>query len=117
MSIDTDKPNAQDFLNRMYNACISNYSNLFIVENAYYGGIEGHKRLARNIGECLPDFDEKNQKDIMGGSYSFIYVRICNLKPLIDAKVWVTEILKGKDSMLELKERQRLLLNEFSLGS
>lgn len=57
--------------------------------NSPYFGLEGHKRLARECGYALNDFDKKGQDVILKTSYSTIYVRGCNLKPLLDAKEWI----------------------------
>ncbi len=57
--------------------------------NSMYHGLDGHKRLARECGYALNDFDEAAQNAILSASYSTMYVRGCNLKPLLDAKEWI----------------------------
>ena len=57
--------------------------------NSLYYGLEGHKRLARECGYALNDFDKEGQDTILKTSYSALYVRGCNLKPLLDAKEWI----------------------------
>ena len=54
-----------------------------------YYGIDGHKRLARECGYALNDFDEIGRKEILSSSYGTIYMIACNLHPLIDAKKWM----------------------------
>ncbi len=69
-------------------------------ENSPYYGLEGHRRLARECGYALNDFDEKGQQEILSSSYSTMYVRGCNLKPLLDAKEWISimrQQIKNKD--------------------
>lgn len=54
-----------------------------------YGGVDGHKRLAREIGYALNDFDEKDRKEICQASYGRLYVKNCALRPTMDAKEWI----------------------------
>ena len=63
-------------------------------DGIYYGR-EGHLRLARECGYALNDFQGKDRSDILHSSYSVIYVKGCNLKPLLSAKEWAEEMLKG----------------------
>jgi len=88
-------PQWRDYLTRVYQACLSNYENLFIGDGALYGGKEGHKRLAREIGPALRDFSEADSREILQTSYSFLYVRLCDLRPILDAKEWINEMQKG----------------------
>ncbi len=64
--------------------------------NSLYAARKGHLRLAREIGYALNDFSEKEQKDIIHGSYGMVYVIACNLKPILSAKEWINEIVKGQ---------------------
>ena len=64
-------------------------------DSIYYGK-DGHLRLARECGVALNDFDEAGQKEILSGSYGIIYVIGCDLKPILDAKEWISEMKKGK---------------------
>ena len=57
--------------------------------DSIYFGLEGHKRLARECGFALNDFDEKDRDEILHSSYSRIYIIGCNLKPLMDASQWM----------------------------
>lgn len=57
-----------------------------------YQGRQGHLRLARECGYALNDFDEKDREELLHASYSNIYVRACNLKPILDAKEWISEM-------------------------
>lgn len=75
---------AQEYMNEMYNAI----GDKLVNPSSIYFGREGHIRLAREIGPALTDFLEKDRKEIIHGSYSIIYVRCCNLKPILDAKEW-----------------------------
>jgi len=81
-----------DYIERIYMACMANYENLFILDGALYKGVEGHKRLAREIGYALNDFPYDEAMSILQSSYSGIYVRACLLKPILDAKEWNEEI-------------------------
>ena len=54
-----------------------------------YFGIEGHKRLARECGYALNDFCESDRAGILSASYGKLYVKHCNLKPILDAKEWM----------------------------
>ena len=58
--------------------------------NSVYYGREGHLRLAKECGIALRDFDTRGRREILSGSYSAIYVAGCNLKPILDAKEWIT---------------------------
>jgi len=89
-----ERTKAQDYMNRMYHACGTK-----LIEDGLYGGRDGHLRLAREIGASLPDFTPKEQKDIIAGSYSTIYVRACNLRPILDAKEWIGAMLVGQKEM------------------
>lgn len=64
--------------------------------DSVYFGKAGHLRLARECGAALNDFDSAGQKAILTGSYGMIYVSGCNLKPVLDAKEWISEMQKGK---------------------
>jgi len=88
-----DKKAAQEYMNRMYQACGTK-----LIEDGIYGGRDGHLRLAREIGVALNDFDPAGQAEIRSGSYSAIYVRGCSLKPILDAKEWISAMLKGQKS-------------------
>lgn len=57
-------------------------------DSIYYGR-EGHERLARECGCALNDFDKTARKEIVSVSYGKLYVKHCNLKPILDAKEWV----------------------------
>lgn len=92
--------NVQKYITDMRNAVC--FNNRLINPNSIYYGIEGHKRLAREIGYALNDFSEKEQKKILHSSYSSIYVIGCNLKPLLDASEWIKILssqIKEKDNI------------------
>jgi hypothetical protein len=62
-----------------------------------YSGRAGHLRFAREVGYALNDFSEDDQNDILHSSYSRLYVKHCNLKPVLSAKEWMNEMRKGKE--------------------
>lgn len=66
-----------------------------INEGGLYYGIEGAKRFARECGPALLDFPggERNA----GSTYSGICVRAYDLRPPIDAKIWMAEPKKGME--------------------
>ena len=37
----------------------------------------------------LDDFDESDRTEIASASYGKLYVKHCNLKPILDAKQWI----------------------------
>ena len=57
-------------------------------DSIFYGRA-GHKRLAREFGYALNDFDERDQRELLSASYGRLYVKHCNLKPILDAKEWI----------------------------
>ncbi len=63
---------------------------LLIEPGSLYSGREGHERFARECGYALRDFSEDGQKEILSGSYSTVYVSGCRLKPILDAKEWIS---------------------------
>lgn len=83
----TDK--AKKYLDNM-DAAIG--SHLVNPDSIYYGE-DGHKRFARECGVALNDFDEVDRKEIVSASYSRLYVKHCNLKPILDAKEWIEIML------------------------
>jgi len=56
----------------------------------HYSGREGHKRYFREIGYALNDFNESDRKEIPQVFYG-VYVKLCNLKPLLDIKEMMKE--------------------------
>lgn len=83
---------AEDYMAAMRSAVGMHLNN---PDSIYYGK-DGHLRLARECGVALNDFDEKGQDTILSGSYGMIYITGCNLKPILDAKEWISEMLKTK---------------------
>ena len=57
--------------------------------DSIYFGKEGHERFARECGYALNDFNESDRKDICSSSYGRLYVKHCNLNPILDAKEWI----------------------------
>jgi len=62
-----------------------------------YSHKEGHLRFAWETGFALNDFDDKQQKDILSRIYSR-YIKACNLKPILDAKDLINEMINGRES-------------------
>ena len=79
----TDK--AKKYLDDMDNAI----GTLLIEPDSIYSGREGHKRFAKECGYALNDFDETDKVEITSASYGKLYVKHCNLKPILDAKEWI----------------------------
>ena len=88
---------AQEYLNNMYNAI----GTLLIEPDTLYSNREGHLRLARECGIALDDFNKNEREHILKSSYGSLYVRGCNLKPILGNKEWVNEML---DSYNKYKE-------------
>lgn len=59
-----------------------------------YAGREGCLRLAREFGAGLKDYAKEERERVMKESYSFLCVRLYNLRPPVDAKEWAKEIMK-----------------------
>ena len=59
-----------------------------------YEGIDGALRLAREIGYCLRDSDDKEAKDYFDRSYNEICVIGYDLKPPVNKKEWDAEVLR-----------------------
>jgi len=85
---------ANEYTNKVYQSIISNWHNL-MAAGCMYDGKEGAKRLAREYGRGLADFSEKEAWNELKGSYGSLCVKLYNLKPPIDAKVWNKEVIKG----------------------
>ena len=64
-----------------------------------YHGIEGAKRLAREVGPALADFEDYEK--LIGNTYSGICVMAYNLCPPIGASVWFAELRKGLAKAIE----------------
>jgi hypothetical protein len=60
-------------------------------------GKEGALKLAKEYGYGLACFPEKEAKEELQSSYSRLCVRAYNLKPPIDNREWVCEIIKSWD--------------------
>ena len=82
---------ARDYLDRVHAAA----GTKLIDGHPIYSGADGHRRLAREIGAALRDFTPAEQREVLTGSYSAVYVRACNLRPALDAGEWAAEIKKG----------------------
>lgn len=70
-----------------------------MLPDGYYGrnGKEGHLRLAREMGHVLADMEGKERQDFLQASYGAIYVRACDLKPMLDGKEWVNMMLQAEE--------------------
>ena len=64
--------------------------------NSIYFGREGHERFAKECGYALNDFDESDRAEILSISYGKLYVKHCNLKPILDAKEWIETMNKNR---------------------
>ncbi len=93
---------AKEYLNKMYLAI----GDKLVNPDSIYSGKEGHLRLARETGYALSDFTEKGRDEVLKSSYSSIYVRGTNLKPILDAKEWTDEMLEGYNKVLDFKENR-----------
>ena len=76
---------AKKYLDNMDNAI----GTLLIEPDSIYYGRKGHERFARECGYALNDFDEFDRTEIASASYEKLYVKHCNLKPILDAKQWI----------------------------
>jgi len=94
---------AKEYMNKMYLAI----GDKLVNPNSIYSGKEGHLRLAREMGCALSDFAEQGRDEVLKSSYSNIYVRATNLKPILDAKEWINEMLKGYKKVLDFKKNRR----------
>lgn len=84
---------AMDYMREMRNAI---GTKLIDPDFWIYNGKEGHERFAREFGYALNDFSEKEQYDILQGSYSSVYVIACRLKPILNANEWIAQLKEGK---------------------
>ena len=82
----TENMTAKEYLDAMDSVIADQLIN----PNSIYYGREGHKRFARECGVALNDFCEKDRKEILSSSYGRLYVKHCNLKPILDAKQWIS---------------------------
>ena len=85
---------ADEYTNAVYQGIAANWNNL-MAEGCMYHGVEGAKRLAREYGRGLADFPKKEAMKEVGSSYGILLVRLTNLRPPIDAKIWTNEIIKA----------------------
>lgn len=95
----TDIEKAGMYMEKMYKV-----SGRHLLGDGIYSGKEGHLRLAREMGVALNDFGPAGEKAILSGSYSVVYVRACALKPILDAKDWISELKKGQQADLERRQ-------------
>ncbi len=94
---------AQQWMNDMYFAL---GDKLVHPDGPYYGR-KMHLRLAKEIGYALPDFEKKEQDNLLKSSYSMIYVKACLLKPLLSAKQWTNGLIEGRDIENRRRDNQR----------
>ena len=59
-----------------------------------YDGKDGALRLAREIGTCLRDSDEKEAQEYFDRSYNEVCVIGYGLKPPVDKLEWDSEVLQ-----------------------
>lgn len=60
-----------------------------IESDSIYSGRDGHVRFAHEVGYALNDFNRDEQEEFLHISYSSLYVRVCFLRPLLNAREWV----------------------------
>lgn len=87
---------SETYMLNLHNAIFRNYENCMVL----YGGVEGAKRLAREFGYGIPDSPKHEWESAIFDSYGSLCVRVYNLNPPIDAKVWVAEIYKSMSKRL-----------------
>lgn len=83
-----------DYIKNVQQALIISRGN-----SSIYEGKAGALRLAREIGYCLRDSDDKEAKDYFDRSYNEVCVVGYDLKPPVNKKEWDAEVLrkwKGK---------------------
>lgn len=80
---------------REYTAAVRNAISLIHRDCHLYQGEEGAKRLAREYGAGLSDFPEKEAWEALRASYTELCVRGYDLRPPIDAKEWIAEVMKA----------------------
>lgn len=80
---------AKEYMENVYHALMGNRKNLMQL----YEGKNGCLRLAREFGYGFNDFPKDQHRDIISSSYGYLCVRFYNLKPPVDAKDWVKEII------------------------
>ena len=71
---------------------------MLIDPQSLYSGKDGHIRFAHEVGDALNGFTNDEINEFMHSSYSTIYVKYCNLKPILDAKDWIKHLEIGKNS-------------------
>lgn len=74
-------------------------------ETGLYYGVEGAKRLGREVGPALLDFPD-GAKNI-GSTYSGICVIAYGLKPPIDAKTWLDAVREGMEKAAKYNEAMK----------
>ena len=89
-----DKRYANEWMDKLYIACMRHGA---LLHGGSYSGKDNHIKFAHETGYALNDFSEEAQNEILHSSYSIIYVRACNLRPLLNAKEWISEMLIGKN--------------------
>lgn len=77
-----------------------------IAKEGLYSGKEGHLRFAHECGAAIPDFTEKEQKEFLSASYGALYVRACDLRPILDAKEWIAGLCVGRDKRNNMYENE-----------
>ena len=70
---------------------------------AFFYGPDGAKRLGRECGPALLDFGEYGIKNI-GATYSAICVIAYQLRPPVDAKIWLSAVREGYERAKAFRE-------------
>ena len=66
-----------------------------LTKGGLYYGVEGAKRLARECGPALLDFED--YEDLIDSTYSGICVTAYELRPPISEAVWLSELRRGME--------------------
>ena len=73
---------------------VQNALSISLGNSDIYEGKSGALRLAREIGACLRDSDEKEAQDYFDRSYNEVCVFGNGLKPPVDKREWDSEVLR-----------------------
>ncbi len=95
---------ANEYMEKLYYALLKYFDNAtkpivspkggILETKNVYEGKEGCLRLAREFGYGLKDYPKKERLNVAKSSYSYLCVRIYNLKPPVSNKEWIQEIMK-----------------------
>lgn len=83
-------------------------SAIAVMPEHIYGGLEGRKRLAREIGGCLADSEPKEAKRQIGISYDSLLLGT-SLNPCIDKKDWDAVVFEAYEKECDRRKSNRKL--------